>query len=115
MTIDWEKEVKQREPEMLADLAELIAIDSSRDDEHKTATAPLGEGPRDALRKVLSFGERDGFTTKNIDNLAGRIEYGDGAEALGIFAHMDVVPAGDGWDTEPFKLTEQDGKLIGRG
>lgn len=115
MTIDWEKEVKQREPEMLADLAELIAIDSSRDDEHKTATAPLGEGPREALRKVLSFGERDGFTTKNIDNLAGRIEYGDGAEALGIFAHMDVVPAGDGWDTEPFKLTEQDGKLIGRG
>lgn len=28
---------------------------------------------------------------------------------------MDVVPTGDGWDTEPFKLTEQDGKLIGRG
>ncbi|MFD1318670.1 dipeptidase PepV [Loigolactobacillus zhaoyuanensis] len=115
MTIDWEKEVQQREPEMLADLATLIAIDSSRDDEHTTASAPLGTGPRDALLKVLSFGERDGFTTKNIDNLAGRIEYGAGDEALGIFAHMDVVPAGDGWTTEPFKLVEQDGKLIGRG
>ncbi|MFC6170331.1 dipeptidase PepV [Loigolactobacillus jiayinensis] len=115
MTIDWEKEVQQRTPEMLADLAALIAINSSRNDAEATASAPLGEGPRDALLKVLSFGERDGFTTKNIDNLAGRIEYGNGTEALGIFAHMDVVPAGEGWATEPFKLTEQDGKLIGRG
>ncbi|MFD0897021.1 dipeptidase PepV [Loigolactobacillus binensis] len=115
MTIDWEKEVQQRTPEMLADLAALIAIDSSRDDEHKTATAPLGEGPRDALLKMLAIGDRDGFTTKNVANLAGRIEYGTGTEALGLFAHMDVVPAGEGWTTEPFKLIEQDGKLFGRG
>lgn len=30
--------------------------------------------------------------------------------------HMDVVPVeGQAWDTDPFKLTEQDGKLYGRG
>lgn len=115
MTINWENEANKRANAMFKDLAELVAIDSSRDIEHKTATAPLGEGPRDALLKVLSFGERDKFTTKNIDNLAGRIEYGQGKETLGIFAHMDVVPAGDNWQTDPFKMVEKDGKLFGRG
>ena len=30
-------------------------------------------------------------------------------------AHMDVVPAGDGWDTDPFEVTLKDEKLYGRG
>jgi acetylornithine deacetylase/succinyl-diaminopimelate desuccinylase len=28
---------------------------------------------------------------------------------------MDVVPAGEGWSTDPFDLREHDGKLFGRG
>jgi len=34
-----------------------------------------------------------------------------------IYGHLDVQPAKleDGWDTEPFKLVEKDGKLFGRG
>ncbi|PIK55056.1 putative cytosolic non-specific dipeptidase [Apostichopus japonicus] len=34
-----------------------------------------------------------------------------------IYGHLDVQPAklSDGWDTEPFVLTEKDGKLYGRG
>ena len=34
-----------------------------------------------------------------------------------IYGHLDVQPAAlsDGWDTEPFKLIEKDGKLYGRG
>ncbi|CAF3775310.1 unnamed protein product [Rotaria sp. Silwood1] len=34
-----------------------------------------------------------------------------------IYGHLDVQPAqiSDGWDTEPFILTEKDGKLFGRG
>jgi acetylornithine deacetylase/succinyl-diaminopimelate desuccinylase-like protein len=29
--------------------------------------------------------------------------------------HMDVVPPGPGWDTDPFVMTEKDGKVYGRG
>lgn len=34
-----------------------------------------------------------------------------------VYGHLDVQPANkeDGWDTDPFVLTEKDGKLFGRG
>ncbi len=34
-----------------------------------------------------------------------------------IYGHLDVQPAAmsDGWDTEPFVLTEKNGNLYGRG
>ena len=34
-----------------------------------------------------------------------------------VYGHLDVQPAAkaDGWDTEPFKMVEKDGKLYGRG
>jgi dipeptidase PepV len=59
--------------------------------------------------------ERDGFTTKNVENVAGRIELGQGDEILGVLGHVDVVPAGEGWNTDPFTPVIKDGKMYGRG
>jgi cytosolic nonspecific dipeptidase len=38
-------------------------------------------------------------------------------KTLCVYGHLDVQPAAkeDGWDTDPFVLTEKDGKLYGRG
>ena len=39
-----------------------------------------------------------------------------GVGGIGLSGHTDVVPVvGQAWRTEPFRLTEQDGKLYGRG
>ncbi|AVK63742.1 succinyl-diaminopimelate desuccinylase [Lactobacillus sp. CBA3606] len=44
-------------------------------------------------------------------------EIGTKGPVLGISGHMDVVTPGDldQWDTDPFELTERQGKLYGRG
>jgi len=40
---------------------------------------------------------------------------GSGAPHFGFAGHLDVVPAGEGWTTDPFTPTIEDGRLIGRG
>lgn len=40
---------------------------------------------------------------------------GDGPEGLLLCGHLDTVPPGDGWATDPLTLTEQDGRWYGRG
>lgn len=115
MTLDYKKLAEEKRADLLNDLKEMVAIDSSRDLANKTDEFPLGPGPAKALAKFLEIAKRDGFETTNIDNLAGRVEFGEGNETLGIIGHMDEVPAGDGWVTDPFTVVAKDGKLFGRG
>ena len=46
-------------------------------------------------------------------NVVARI--GSGSPKVIVVGHLDTVPAGDGWDTDPFTAVEKDGKLYGRG
>lgn len=115
MSIDWEKEVSHRSDELLNDLTELLSIDSSRDIEHKTENYPLGPGPAKALQTFLHFAERDNFKTKNVDNLAGRIELGESDDPIAILGHVDVVPQGPGWETDAFSPTIKGRDLYARG
>ncbi len=114
-SIDWKAEAAKRKDAFLEDLFDLLRIDSVRDDDKATEEAPVGPGPKEALEAFLALGDRDGFTTKNVDNWAGHIEYGDGDELMGVLAHVDVVPTGTGWDTDPFEPVIKDGRLYARG
>ncbi|MFC6259640.1 dipeptidase PepV [Levilactobacillus fujinensis] len=115
MAIDWQQLAEKYRKDYIADLTTLVGIDSSRDDSKATKDYPLGPGPAKALIAFLGLAERDGFKTKNLDNLAGYVEYGEGDETLAILGHADVMPAGKGWHTDPFTLTAKDGNLYGRG
>lgn len=47
-------------------------------------------------------------------NVAGVFENGPGP-VFAFNTHIDVVPVGDGWTSDPFSLRENAGKLYGRG
>ena len=40
---------------------------------------------------------------------------GEGAPHFGFAGHLDVVPPGDGWESDPFEPVIEDGVLTGRG
>ena len=113
MSIDWKKEAENRKDEMLADLKTMLEIESGRDESKGTPEAPLGPGPKEALDKFLEIGKRDGFETLELDGLAGHIEFGEGDETMAMLAHVDVMPAGKGWNTDPFKPVIKDGNRDG--
>ncbi|MDE4083956.1 dipeptidase PepV [Planococcus maritimus] len=112
--MDWQQEAERRKEELLSELQELIAIPSVLS-EDGNPDAPYGKEVRQALDWFLKKGDRAGFKAKNIANVAGHLEIGEGPELLGILGHVDVVPAGDGWTKDPFGGEIADGKLFGRG
>lgn len=114
-SIDFKAEVEKRREAMMADLFDLLSIKSEREDHLADEKHPFGPGPVKALERFLEIAERDGYPTQNIDNYAGHFTFGEGEEELGIFAHLDVVPAGSGWDTDPYTPVIKDGKLYARG
>lgn len=115
MKYDFESAAKAYTDAMVSDLSALITIDSERDTQHATADAPLGLGPAMALNSVLAMAQRDDFKTKNVENVAARIELGSGDQILGILGHVDVVPAGDGWQHSPFTPIVEGDRIYGRG
>ncbi|MFJ8262500.1 dipeptidase PepV [Rummeliibacillus sp. NPDC094406] len=113
--MDWMKQAQERQDELIGNLQELVQINSVLDESTASSDAPFGEGPKKALDWMLQQGEEQGLKTKNIDNMVGYIEMGEGEELVGILCHVDVVPAGSDWVHPPFGAVVEDGKLYGRG
>lgn len=111
----WRDKVREYETEIVEDLKGLLAIKSVRDDALATEDMPVGPGPREALEYMYHLAKRDGFKTVDVDHIAGRIEAGKGDELFGILGHVDVVPAGDGWASDPFEPVETEDRVIARG
>ena len=63
----------------------------------------MGPGPKRALEEFLAMAKEDGFETEQFGPWAGHVKVGEGDELLGVLGHVDVVPVGTGWDTDPFK------------
>lgn len=114
-TINWQHEVEIRKEALIEDTKRLLQIKSVLDEENATEDAPLGQGVKEALEFMLTLGEKDGFIAKNVGNLAGHLEFGQGEDILGVLCHVDVVPEGDGWTSDPFGAEIRDGKIYARG
>ncbi len=77
--------------------------------------APYGRKSKEVLDLFIEEAKNQGFRTEIMDNRVGYIEFGDGPKMVAILCHLDVVPAGLGWDTDPFELTIKNKMLYGRG
>ncbi len=78
---------------------------------------PYGKNAALAVDYIMEFAKKYGFTAKNVDYHACHVEIGDenSSENAVVMAHVDVVPAGEGWISDPFELVLRDGFLYGRG
>jgi acetylornithine deacetylase/succinyl-diaminopimelate desuccinylase-like protein len=106
-------------PDAFGRLERLVAIPS--------VSAP-GADPapvRRAAEAVCDWARHAGFPVASVLEAAGALpaawalhEGEPGAPVVLLYAHHDVVPAGDedaGWRTPPFEATVRDGRMWGRG
>jgi acetylornithine deacetylase/succinyl-diaminopimelate desuccinylase family protein len=74
----------------------------------------------EAARYLAEELRASGFETRVDEFMPGRsnviatFRNGDGP-TFAYNSHIDVVPAGSGWTQDPFRLTEREGRLYGRG
>lgn len=113
--MNWLKLAEDKKEEIITELQKLIQIPSVLQKDLATDDMPFGPKPLEALQHMLQEGEKAGFTTKNVDNMAGHIEMGEGKEILGILCHVDVVPEGNGWTYPPFEGVVANDRVYGRG
>ena len=107
--------IKPYENELLKSLKDLVAINSVLDTSTADKQNPFGVGVSNALQYIEQLARKDGFEVYNHSNMVVEILAGKGKKNITILAHADVVPAGTGWERDPFTMFEKDGVLFGRG
>ena len=106
--------IDSKKDEMLADLASLVAVDSTRGEAKEGM--PYGEGPAKAIAVMSDLMSRSGLTVTNYDNYMIAGDFGEGEKELDILAHLDVVPVTEDWTvTAPFEAKVEGDRIYGRG
>lgn len=102
-----------REDEFVEALAPIIAVNSVTGE--AAPGMPFGPGPAKALDLALELAEKWGMKTWSDEGYVGLADLNDKEDILHILAHLDIVGAGDHWDTDPFTLTRKGDLIYGRG
>lgn len=79
---------------------------------------PFGDGCAAALDHMLQYAGRVGLETENNAYYcgSGTLKGKKGDKTIGIFVHLDVVPEGDGWSSDPYDaFLNEDDYIVGRG
>lgn len=105
------KYINEHFDEIVDDLRQLVKFNSEYSEDER----PFGLENRKVLDKSLSLMEAKGIKTTNLDYYCGYGEVGEGEKVIGIVSHLDIVPAGEGWDSNPFELEIKHESLFGRG
>jgi len=112
---DW---VSAHQEEIVAAAQGLLRIPSVKGE--PAPDAPFGAETRRALDYALQVAETQGLTTKMLEGYVAHAEWAapgvaPDAPIVGVLAHVDVVPAGDGWTSGPFDADIVNGRIVARG
>lgn len=102
--------------DMLATLSRLVEIPSVKGE--PCEGAPFGKEPKRALDEMMKICDEMGFPVACCENVVGSADLcpEDAEVGLGILCHLDVVPVEESaWSYHPYKVTEDNGILYGRG
>ncbi len=107
--------IEQKRDEILQLISKVVATNSV-EAAASADNAPYGEQVRKALDIMLDAANSYGLDTIDGGGYFG-FAYLDGErdDYLATLSHLDIVPAGEGWDTDPFTMVERDGYILGRG
>ncbi len=78
------------------------------------SVTPSDDGAMDFIKSYLEDFEIIEAEKEGVKNLFLYKQFGDGAHFC-FGGHIDVVPPGNGWETDPFEPVERDGKIYARG
>ena len=117
MSVNLQESIRQyiaeHRQEMLEDLAYLVEVPGVA--KPGKDGLPYGKECYEVMLRFQTIAQRMGFVTAIHDDAVLTVEYPDKPSQLCLMAHLDVVDAGDGWDTPPYAVTQVDDKLCGRG
>ena len=106
--------IEEREEQLQEDIAALVRIPGIAKPQ-SGVSAPFGDACREVLEAMRHIAKREKLETDDVDGYCLRLIAGEGKTEIGIWNHLDVVPAGEGWIFPPFICTRKNGYLIGRG
>ena len=109
--------IREHKEELIEEIRGMVRIPSVSKEWEAEENAPFGPECRRMIDYFLERGRAFGFQTRDAHGYAGVISWGNPEEQIGIIAHLDVVPVGDGWVYPPFEATylPEEDALIGRG
>ncbi|MGR3219278.1 MAG: M20 family metallopeptidase, partial [Candidatus Anammoxibacter sp.] len=104
-----ENYINDKEDEMVELLCQLIGANTENPPGNEIAAVNIVKEYFDSCGIEYDIFEKE----KSRSNIVGFI--GTGKPVLAVVCHLDVVPAGTGWDSDPFKAKLSDGRVYGRG
>lgn len=110
MKTELDEFLKKKEKEYIALLKEAVKQDTTNPPGNEYLVARIIKKRLDSLKIRYTVHEKK----KGRTNIIARVGKPGGKKLL-VAAHMDVVPAGDGWKTRPFNPVIRDNKMFGRG
>ena len=119
MDLQWKTRVEQwfqdHRKELVDELMKLVAIPSVTS--YGEQGFAYGKACHDAMDHMEALAQRVGMSTeRDADHVLTAGYPADPArKTIGLWAHLDVVPPGNGWIFEPFAPVFKEGYVIGRG